>query len=148
LQGNSGPYMQYTYARCVSVLNKAKAQGILSEPFPWQDSMEGYQLNEEEKAVLRLLYRFNEVVQMAASEYAPHHLATYLFELAQSFNAFYNKHNILGKAADKDGEKSSEKDQNESGKKQTELRLLITQSTADVVQKGLQLLGIKTLEKM
>lgn len=134
LQGNSGPYMQYTYARCVSVLNKARAEGILNEPFPMQDSMEGYQLNDEEKAVLRVLYRFNEVVQLATSELAPHHLANYLFELAQSYNAFYNKHSILGK--------------NNEGGKQTELRLLLTQSTADVIQKGLKLLGIQTLEKM
>ncbi len=134
LQGNSGPYMQYAYARCMSVLSKAKAQGILNEPFPWQDSMEGYQLNEEEKAVLRLLYRFNEVVQQAATELAPHHLATYLFELAQSYNAFYNKHSILGK--------------NGAGDEHTELRLLLTQCTADVIHKGLELLGIKTLEKM
>ncbi len=147
LQGNSGPYMQYTYARCQSVLAKAaqihstldQAKNQLSQSNlknGEQTALTDKVLNAEETAVLRMLYRFNEVVQQAASELAPHHLANYLFELAQSYNAFYNKHSILGKEGDNQAEET------------IELRLLITNASAQVIKKGLELLGIQTLEKM
>jgi arginyl-tRNA synthetase len=152
MQGNSGPYVQYTFARTQSVLRKANAS-LLSAPVPrggsQAESLAGrerdviieegqamrvqtgyhsntdpstrpeyqthsgsslsYQLNEEESAVLRWLYRFPEMVERAAVSHQPQIVANYLFELAQRFNAFYNKHSILGAAQDeKSGVRSQE----------------------------------------
>jgi arginyl-tRNA synthetase len=128
-QGNSGPYLQYTAARCFSVLRKAKESGVQNQV---SATLSGYQLNTEEIAVFRQLYQFQEVINEAAAEFAPHRLCTYLFDLAQTFNAFYNKHSILS------GENSVER----------EVRLLLTQSVLTVLQKGLDLLNIRTVEKM
>ncbi len=131
LQGNSGPYMQYTFARCQSVLTKASDQ---NQKIDSSNNFMSYTTNDEEKAVLRLLSRFNEVVQQAAADYSPHHLSTYLFELAQSFNLFYNRHSILGK---------------ENGDREVvAFRLLLTKATSMVIGQGLQLLGIQPLQKM
>lgn len=132
LQGNSGPYMQYTYARCKSVLAKATQQGLQIDVTKVSSH---YKPNAEEKAVLRLLYRFDETIQQAAAEYSPHHLCIYLFEVAQSFNAFYNKCSILGKEGEVDTDSRT-------------FRLALTQATANVIQIGLRILGIETLEKM
>lgn len=88
MKGNSGPYMQYTVVRARSVLAKASKTNI-------QDLMFNIQINPEELAVLRWVYRYPEVVLQAGKEFAPHLVATYLYELAQRFNSFYNKHSIL-----------------------------------------------------
>lgn len=125
-EGNSGPYIQYTYARCKSVLRKVNEQEIGTLNF------EHSQFEKEELAVLRVLAKFDEVIQRAAAEYAPHHVCTYLFELAQTFNSFYNNLQIL-------------KVENEDQKK---FRLHLTKATSLVLQKGLQVLGIKTVEQM
>ncbi|MFH1561412.1 MAG: arginine--tRNA ligase [Patescibacteria group bacterium] len=116
LHGNSGPYLQYTYARCFSVLLQAKVK----------PELKGENWNEEEMALLRTFYRFSEVILLSAEEFSPHFLCQYLFELAQKYNLFYQKHKILG-------------DPN---------RLFLTQVTANVLKIGLDLLGIEVLEKM
>lgn len=120
LEGDSGPYLQYVFARCSSVLKKAKGQvklvGLIS--------------NEEERGVARWLYRYGEVVKVAGENFSPHLVATYLTELAQRYNLFYNKHQIVG-----------------SG--QTEaFRLGITMAVRQVIKNGLSLLGIEVVEKM
>ena len=117
LQGNSGPYLQYTYARAQSVLKKSNFQ---FSKFNFQNP------NEEEKAILRYLYRFPEVVMSAGEAYDPSQIATYLYELAQRFNTFYNKHQIL----------------------ENDFRLAMTAAVGQVVKNGLWLLGIKAPEKM
>lgn len=89
-------------------------------------------LNSEELLILRQLYQFPEVVLKAAQEYAPNHICTYLHNLAQYYNTFYNQHSIL--SAD-----------NQS---QIELRLGLTAATAQVIKNGLNLLGIEAPEKM
>ena len=91
-----------------------------------------YQLQATEFSVLRLLNQFDEVVQHAASDYAPHHICTYLFELAQGYNSFYNSLQILN--ADKEHEKH--------------FRLALTTATSLILKKGLWLLGIETVEQM
>lgn len=129
LQGNSGPYVQYVYARCQSVLAKAtnyKEKNVLDLV-----KMQ-YLPNAEEKTVLRLLYQFSDVVERAQHELAPHFICTYLFEVAQSFNTFYNKHSIL----------------DATSTDQIAFRLHLTKGTSLVLQKGLELLGIQTVEKM
>lgn len=122
VDGNSGPYIQYTYARCKSVLLKAKNKldGEIKET----------ELNAEEKAVLKILYQFPEYVESAANDYAPHHLCTYLFELAQRYNVFYNKHHILEDSLSQ------------------EFRLQLTRAVSMVIKNGLEILGIETPSKM
>jgi arginyl-tRNA synthetase len=123
-EGNSGPYLQYTFARTQSVLDKAGE-------VKFENISEGLQLENAERELLRLLARFPEMVQDAAERLAPNLLCTYLFDLAQNFNLFYQKCPIL-------------KAEGES----REFRLHITQATGEVLKKGLSLLGIKTPEKM
>jgi arginyl-tRNA synthetase len=122
LDGNSGPYIQYTYARTQSVLRKAEEFAVTGE---------AKDLAPEERELLRLLSRFPEIVQEAAERLAPNVVCTYLFEVAQAFNLFYQKHQIL--KADDDARA---------------FRLSLTAATGETVKKGLQLLGIKAPEKM
>ncbi len=120
-EGDSGPYLQYSYARAVSVLNKA---GV---------GMELPQLGVElpQPGILeRLLVRFPEVVERSLQEYAPHYIATYLIELAGAFNSFYAQNKILD-AGDK-----------------TPYRLALTKALSIVLKNGLWLLGIEAPEKM
>jgi arginyl-tRNA synthetase len=122
--GNSGPYLQYTFARTQSVLAKVPGEKftILSERLG---------LQSEERELLRLLARFPEIVQDAAERLSPNMLCTYLFDLAQNFNLFYQKCPIL-KAEDET----------------KQFRLALTQATGEVLKRGLLLLGIKAPEKM
>jgi len=122
-EGESGPYLQYTYARCKSILRKTKAQNSKSK---YED------FTKEELDVLRLIYDFPEVVQEAAEKYAPNIICNYVFDVAQAYNHFYNTHRVLD-AQTKD---------------QKQFRLLLTASTAQIIQNSLKLLGIQTLEKM
>ncbi len=118
LEGDSGPYLQYTYARARSVLRKGgdhPAQGAETAP-----------LQPEEISLLRYLYRFPEIVELAARQYAPNVLCAYLFELAKRFNNFYNNCPILG----------------------NNLRLLLTAKTAIILKSGLNLLGLEALKRM
>lgn len=119
LSGNSGPYLQYTYARTQSVLAKAKAKG----------KVDLAKANEQEMALLRTFVHFPEVVAEAASMYAPNLVCNYLFDLAQKFNAFYAGEKIVG--GDNEG-----------------LKLAITSATGQILANGLALLGIKAPKKM
>ncbi|MDO8515199.1 MAG: arginine--tRNA ligase [bacterium] len=106
LEGDSGPYIQYTYARARSVLKRANLQfkiynlnsncasgRILREAHNFKFQISN--LKPEELSLLRFLYRFPEIVDLAARSYAPNVLCTYLFELAKRFNNFYNNVPIL-----------------------------------------------------
>ncbi len=124
-EGNSGPYLQYTYVRCQSVLEKTGLPDFNTL------SSSDVLLNDDELSVLRLAYQFPEIVIKAAVNKCPNYVATYLFDLTQTFNFFYQKNPIL-KA--------------EGNKK--ELRLLLTTITAQIIKEGLHLLGIKTVQKM
>ncbi len=121
-EGNSGPYLQYTYARCKSVLNKADLQDF---------SVKVKKLEKEEEYLLRTIYRFNEVVEEAAKELSPNLVANFLYDLAQKYNSFYNKHPIL-----------------KAEKEKKELRWWLSKGVAKVIKNGLVLLGIETLERM
>ncbi|MDP1743780.1 MAG: arginine--tRNA ligase [Candidatus Amesbacteria bacterium] len=130
LQGNSGPYLQYTHARIMSVL--AKNNSPLSFPSLKLREGVGGELNTEELSILRWIYKFPEVVEEAASRYSPNLLCNFIYELAQRYNTFYNKCSIL--SAQYSGER--------------EFRLALTKSVGDVLKKGLNLLGISAPEKM
>jgi len=124
MKGNSGPYVQYAAVRAQSVLNKREHQQ-LSIPA-------NYDFDQTELALIKYLNRLAEVVTKAAEEFTPHHLASFLFELAQRFNTFYNQNPILT-ARTQD---------------QQQVRLSLTQATRLVLSEGLALLGIQTPEEM
>lgn len=122
-EGDSGPYLQYAYTRANSILEKAKKEGIaISEKLP-----AGWETTEVEK----LLYRFPEVVAHAFDDYAPHYVATYLIDLARSFNTYYGNTQIV---AAKDPA--------------SPYKLAITKAFSIVIKNGLNILGIQVPEKM
>ena len=128
-EGDSGPYLQYSYARAKSILRKAKEEGVKSKVDPSQikNAFDGASTTVLEK----LLYRFQEIVERAGNEYSPHYIATYLIELASSFNSFY----ATGKIVDKKDAKSPYK-------------VALTEAFSIVLKNGLNLLGIQAPEKM
>ena len=92
LEGNSGPYLQYAHARASSILGKANIE---------KDEREGgrgkrEELELDERALLRKITEYSGVVEKATSELMPHHIANYLYELAQEFNRFYEKNRVVG----------------------------------------------------
>ncbi|MFZ5366544.1 MAG: arginine--tRNA ligase [Patescibacteria group bacterium] len=134
LEGNSGPYLQYTYARCQSVLAKAKLKQFSNLAIEQSSN-----LNPEELSILRTIYKFPEVVQSSAEAFSPNLLCNFLFDLCQKYNLFYQKHPIL---------KPQKRGNLAETQKIRELRLGLTAATGQVLQNGLTLLGIKTLERM
>lgn len=122
-EGDSGPYLQYATVRAKSILEKAKAAGI-SETV---DGLQGWEVTTLE----RYVYRFPEIVDRALSELEPHHIATYLTELASLFNAFYANNQII-----KEGDSSSS------------YKVALTKVFSITMENGLNLLGIRVPEKM
>ena len=123
LEGNSGPYLQYTIARTNSVLQKSDKLLSRDGQLPFSKP------NQEELSLLRGLSRFGDALEAAAKSYSPNLLVNYLFALAQSYNNFYNQHKILGTEEEK-------------------FRVALTQATGSILKKGLGILGIGTPEKM
>jgi len=123
LEGNSGPYLQYTYARAKSILEKAKKENIKS----WLPGSQQTEVRDVEK----LIYRFPEIVERAGNEYEPHYIATYLFELAQTFNSYYGNNKIV----DKQDKSSSYK-------------VALSEAVAHTIKNGLWLLGIEAPERL
>lgn len=126
LEGDSAPYLQYTYARAKSILRKAGDAGIVSSV---DDKISI--TTEREKNLILLIARFPDTSKQAAISSAPHIIAEYLNDLAQAFNRFYAQDSVL-----------------DADPKTRGARLAIVQATAQVVKNGLTLLGIKTLERM
>ena len=121
-EGDSGPYLQYSYARANSILEKAKKEN-LSPSFKI--------LPKETAEVEKLLYRFPEIVARATKEFGPHYIANYLIELARSFNSFYGNNQIVNK-----------------NNKESSYRIALTEAFSIVMKNGLHLLGINAPEKM
>lgn len=119
-EGNSGPYLQYTHARILSLLEKGKSEEV----------KEKVATGEEITDIDRLLYRFPEVVERAAKEYEPHYVANYLTELAGAFNSWYGQGKIL------------------DGTKHTEHKLALARAVAITLRNGLWLLGIQAPKRM
>jgi arginyl-tRNA synthetase len=126
-EGDSGPYLQYAFARANKMLEAAKGYHRLS-----QAEMNLLDLNPEEIAVIKELRKFSDVMIEAGKHIEPSGICTYLFSLTQVFNQFYKKHQILKEA---DETKRS-------------LRLMITEATAKTISEGLYYLGIKTVNEM
>lgn len=153
LEGNSGPYLQYAHARARSILRKSEdtavrsAAGERSEPgergmteseaslspeegrASLQSMDEASDLTPEERTLARKLTEYAEVVERATAELMPHHICTYLYELAQTFNRFYEHSQVIG-------------DEREA------VRLHLVQIYADTLKNGLNLLGIHAPDKM
>ena len=123
LDGDSGPYLQYTYARALSVLNKSK---IKEQKNIDQNLSE---INEDEMALLKEFYKFEEKIIEAANRFSPSVIAEYLLSVARKYNEFYAKNRII-----------NEKEEN--------FRIFLTKTTSNILNKGLKLLGIEVLEKM
>lgn len=123
MQGNTGPFIQYTHARIQSVLRKAGGTPAISE-------MES--INENERALIRWISQYPEVVQQAGDEYSPALIANYIYELAKEYNTFYHECPIL-----------IEEDENVKN-----LRLAISSMTGKIIASGMKLLGAQVPDRM
>ena len=126
--GNTGPFIQYTYARVQSVLRNAAEQG-LNVPSSCNADIT---LEAKEKSLLKLLYTYPQVIAEAGERYSPAVVANYAYDLVKEFNQFYHDHSIL----------------KEENKDKKMFRLLLSQSTGKVVKSAFALLGIEVPERM
>ena len=126
--GNTGPFIQYTYARIRSILRKAQAEGI-SIPATLEGTMP---LNEKEIELIQKLNEFGAAVEQAGKDYSPSGIANYCYELTKAFNQFYHDYSILG--ADTEEEKV--------------VRLVLAQNVGKTLKNGMALLGIEVPERM
>jgi len=123
LDGDSGPYLQYAYARCKSVLNKTK----IKEQKNIEEIPEN--INDDEMALIREFYKFEEKIVEAAERFSPSVIAEYILGVARKYNEFYAKNRIIDQ-------------------KEEVFRIFLTKVTASIIETGLDLLGIETVEKM
>ncbi len=123
LDGDSGPYLQYTYARCKSVLEKSNIKE--------QKNIDNYpdNINEDEMDLIRQFYRFEEKIVEASTRFSPAVVAEYILSVARKYNEFYAKNRIIGETEEV-------------------FRIFLTRVTASIIETGLDLLGIETVEKM
>ncbi len=120
LEGNSGPYLQYAHARARSILEKSQVPN---------SKIQIPDLDKNERSLARKIGEYAEVVEKATAELMPHHVCTYLYELAQTFNRFYEQSRVIGD-------------------ERQEIRLNLVGVYADVLKNGLNLLGISAPDKM
>ncbi len=118
IHGNSGPYLQYAYARANSIIKKSQ-----------KTNSDATDLQTDERSLLKKLGEYSEVVEQATNELMPHHICTYLYELAQTFNRFYENNRVVG-------------DPREG------LRLKLVRLYADRLKSGLELLNIPVPDSM
>lgn len=123
-QGNTGPFVQYTYARIQSILRKAN--------FDYTAKIEGVDLHEKEKELIKQLEMYPEVIQQAAKNYSPALVANYTYDLVKEFNSFYQNVSILGE---------------ENNDKKT-FRVQLSKKVADVIKSAFGLLGIQVPNRM
>jgi arginyl-tRNA synthetase len=120
IEGNSGPYLQYALVRAKSILQKAQSSKLKAQ---------NLHLEPKERSLARKITIYPEIFDTALNELSPHHICTYLYELAQTFNRFYETNRVIGD-------------------KRSSLRLALVRSYVAVLQSGLEILGIETPEKM
>ena len=121
--GNTGPFIQYTYARIQSLLAKAEYE---------EQKMSDYEINDSEKDLMMSIFNFKDVVSKAAESLSPALVANYIYELVKSYNSFYQNNPILK--------------QDDAVAKQ--FRLELSDLTGKTIKKGLGLLGIGTVDRM
>lgn len=126
--GNTGPFIQYTYARIQSVLRKAKEAGIeIPARLP-----DGIELSEKEEGLIQMIADFASVVKQAGEDYSPSVIANYTYDLVKEYNQFYHDFSIL-------------REENEALKV---FRLALSENVAKVVRLGMGLLGIEVPDRM
>ncbi len=126
--GNTGPFIQYTYARIRSIMRKAEAEGLVL-PETLADDMP---LNDKEVELVQKLNNFGVVVEQAGKDYSPNGIANYCYELTKDFNQFYHDYSILN--AENNATKT--------------VRLMLAKNVAKVIKNGMDLLGIEVPERM
>jgi len=124
MQGNTGPFIQYTHARIKSVLRKAEVETVA---VPKLDA-----INANERVLIQLLNQYPEIIKLAGDEYSPAVIANYTYELAKEYNTFYHECPILV----------------EEDEKVKSLRLAISALTAQVISASMKLLGVSVPERM
>ncbi len=126
--GNTGPFIQYTYARIQSVLRKAADSNIALE-----NELDGQlELSVKEKDLLKRISSFPDIIKEAGTNYSPAVVANYCFELVKEYNQFYHDHSIL-------------KEPNEN---QRDFRLILSATVGNMVKQGMNLLGIEMPQRM
>ena len=126
--GNTGPFIQYTYARIRSILRKAQDAGfVLTEELPT-----GVEISTKEEEIIQRLADFRGVVEAAGEDYSPSGIANYCYELVKLYNQFYHEFQIL---REEDAAKRN-------------FRLILSRNVAKVVRLGMELLGIEMPERM
>lgn len=126
--GNTGPFIQYTYARIRSIMRKAAAEGMALPAQLPSDAP----LNDKEIALIQKMNDFGAVIEQAATDYSPSGIANYCYELTKDFNQFYHDYSILN--ADTREEKLT--------------RLVLANNVAKIIKNGMLLLGIEVPERM
>lgn len=123
MQGNTGPFIQYTHARIRSVLRKMEVNN---------ESISGLELSDKERGLIRLISQFPEAVKDAGDQYDPSGLANYTYELAKEYNQFYHDHHIM----------------KEEDIAKQQLRLRISAMSAQVISTSMNLIGVDVPERM
>lgn len=126
-QGNTGPFIQYTYARIQSILRKAESMNVMSSK-----TMAAMELHLKEKELIKQIQLFPDTIQLAAENYSPALIANYTYDLVKEFNSFYQQVSILG----------------EPNEEKRLLRVQLSKKVAEVIQDAFGLLGIKVPERM
>lgn len=126
LEGNSGPYLQYAHARARSILGKTRGATPKDEQNPAETEA---MFTPDERSLARKLTEYPEAVARATDELMPHHICTYLYELAQQFNRFYENNRVVGDS-------------------RQAVRLFLVEQYADILRSGLGLLGIAAPDRM
>lgn len=127
--GNTGPFIQYTYARISSIISKAREQNIDTQIIKIDENIS---LNEKEREVLKTIYSFTDVITEAGNTFSPSLIANYTYQLAKKFNTFYQDCSIL-------------KEENKIAK---EFRIALTYMVGVTIKNAMNLLGIKVPKKM
>jgi arginyl-tRNA synthetase len=125
-QGNTGPFIQYTYARIQSILRKATSTALIGQIY------NNIELHEKEKQLIKHLELFPEVIQNAAEQHSPALIANYTYDLVKDFNSFYQNVSILG--ADTEVEK--------------DFRVALSRSVSQTIKNAFGVLGIDVPERM
>jgi len=123
-QGNTGPFIQYTYARIQSIIRKAT--------FDYSLEINELELHEKEREIIKLMSLFPETIQQAADNYSPAIIANYTYDLVKEFNSFYQNVSILG----------------EENHQKKIIRVQISKKVANIIKQAFSLLGIQVPERM
>ena len=123
-QGNTGPFIQYTYARIQSILRKAT--------FDYSQNATKLELHEKEKELIKIIENYPEIIQQSAANHSPALIANYTYDLVKEFNSFYQNVSILG----------------EENQDKKILRVQLSKKVSDIIKSAFSLLGIDVPERM